>query len=208
MVDRDCFVDLDHHGVVHPHDANEVTVAVGQVDCVDLEAIGLALKEDVDDEVGVDQLPSDVGAGLLFRDGEVAAKVEDEAVRLPRPYEHGDVHARLVGLRVVDVDDGQAGLGGLVAEGAASVVELARLTEEGSETGTLVRVPQIGTESLVLARVWLALVYPRASRDRVHLFNFSNAVTDRWFLEIVLGDLHAVDGDVLDAAGEGGRVVG
>ncbi len=36
MVDGDGLVDLDHHGVVHPDDPDEVSVAVRQVDGVDL----------------------------------------------------------------------------------------------------------------------------------------------------------------------------
>ena len=61
MVDGDGLVDLDHHGVVHSDDADEVSVAVGQVDCVDLKSFRLSVERHVDDQVALDQLSGDVG---------------------------------------------------------------------------------------------------------------------------------------------------
>ena len=70
-------------------------------------------------------------------------------------------------------------------------------------TGPLVGAPQIFTSSLVLTRIGITLIFPGTSRLGVDLLH-----TPLLLLEVLFGDLHLVDDYVLDAASEGGRVVG
>ena len=70
-------------------------------------------------------------------------------------------------------------------------------------TGTLVGAPQIFTRSLILTRIGITLIFPGTSRLGVDLLH-----TPLLLLEVLFGDLHFVDNNVLDAASEGGRVVG
>ena len=69
--------------------------------------------------------------------------------------------------------------------------------------GTHVGAPQILATSLILTRVGIALVLPRASGFCVDLLH-----TPLLLLEVLLSDFHFIDNNVLEAAGEGGHVVG
>lgn len=68
---------------------------------------------------------------------------------------------------------------------------------------TLIAVPQVCTDAVILARVTVALLLPGATRLRVDLLH-----APLLLLEVFLSDLHLVDHDVLDAADERRRVVG
>ena len=71
-------------------------------------------------------------------------------------------------------------------------------------TGALILAPEVSTEPIVSARIWIALGFSGTSWDSVYLFHGpSDAV-----FKVLLGDLHGVDSDVLDATSEGWRVVG
>ena len=63
-------------------------------------------------------------------------------------------------------------------------------------TRALVLAPKIGTRALAFAGVGLALFDPHASGNGVDLLDLA---ADS-LLEVLLGDLHVVHGDVLDAA--------
>ena len=64
-------------------------------------------------------------------------------------------------------------------------------------------VPQVGALATVHAGVGLALLLPQATGHRVHLLDVPPALAD-----VLLGDHHAVDSDVLDAARERLGLVG
>ena len=70
-------------------------------------------------------------------------------------------------------------------------------------TGALIGAPQIGANSVILARVGITLVLPGASWFSFDLFNAPLSL-----LEVVLRDLHFVHDDVLDAADKVGHLVG
>ena len=137
MIDGHRLVDLHHHGVVHPDDADEVPVAVGKVDRVHLEALRFAVKGDIDHQVALDQLSGDVG---LLRVVQVRAEVENEAGFFPGPDEHGDVDSGFERLRIDDVDDGDARRGVLDSEGGRRVIwnrkraHLEKVRDEETET--------------------------------------------------------------------------
>ncbi len=77
-------------------------------------------------------------------------------------------------------------------------------------TRTLISAPQVGTVTFVLTRIRLADFFTRTSRDRPDLLDALIGLVLVVFalLEIGLGDFHAIDGDVANAAGEGWRFIG
>lgn len=79
---------------------------------------------------------------------------------------------------------------------------LARGAEERPVAGTLINVPKIRTGSVILTRVWMALVLAWTTRLCVHLLHTPV------FLDIHLGDLHVVDDNVLNATNKRRGVVG
>ena len=87
MVDGDRLVDLDHHGVVHSHDADKVSEPVREIHCVDLELFLLPVEINVNDEVALEELASDVRAPVSGL-GQVGSEIKDEAVRLSGSDEH------------------------------------------------------------------------------------------------------------------------
>ena len=80
---------------------------------------------------------------------------------------------------------------------------MAGSSQERSVTAALVCAPQVSTDTLVLARVGVALVFSGTSGLSVDLFDAS-----LFFLEIFFRDFHFVDDDVLDAARKRWSVVG
>lgn len=69
--------------------------------------------------------------------------------------------------------------------------------------GTTVSAPQVSAGSLVLTRIGVALVLSGASGLGIDLLNSS-----LFLLEVLLRDLHLIDDNVLNAAGERGGIVG
>ena len=201
MVNGHCLVHLDHHGVVHPHDADEVPVAIRQVHRVHLELLVRPVKVNVDHEIALHQSAGDVGR---IEGPETCAEVEDEAVLLPGPNKHGNVHTGSVWVGVVNVNNSNTGSLVLVAEGAPGVVVLARGAQERPVAGALVLAPQIRAVSLALARIGVALGFAKATGDSVDLFDIPADSN----LEVFFCDLHVIDGDVLDAPGKRGSIVG
>ena len=207
MVDRHRFVHLHHDGINAPNDANKMAVTVRQIHRVHLKL--LRFFRDSHHQLPVVQLARQrraVEGGIRRTEG-VRAEVKDEAVFLPGSNEHGNVDARAVGFRIGDVDDGDAVVDLLAAEGGAGVVVLTRRSQKRPVAVTLEGVPQIRADAVVLARVanarLVALVHPLASRQRVDLLDASVVA-----YKIRFGDSHVVDDDVLHAADETGLVVG
>jgi hypothetical protein len=80
---------------------------------------------------------------------------------------------------------------------------LARRSKERSVTAALIGTPQVSTDSFVLARVRVALVFSGTARLSIDLLH-----SPLLLLEIFFRDFHVVDNDVLDATGERRSVVG
>ena len=154
VVDGNSLIDLDHHGIVHPDNADEVAISVGQIYGVDLELLVGAIKMNMDNEISLDETTRDVGR---IESSEAGTEVKYETILLPSADEHGDVHARSIRAGVIDVDNGNARSFVFVSKGSSSVIVLAGRSQERPMTRTLVFAPQVRAESVILAGVGVAL---------------------------------------------------
>merc|ERR1719480_10146 len=82
-----------------------------------------------------------------------------------------------------------------MSECCSGVIILARWSKVRSITKTLLRSPQINALSVILARIWFALVRASAPFLRVLLH-------DSWSVQNMLSYFDFVDSNVLDAAYE------
>ena len=59
MIDRNCLINLDHQGVVHPDNANEVSETITEVNRIDLEIVIGFVEPDVDFQISLGQCTND-----------------------------------------------------------------------------------------------------------------------------------------------------
>ena len=197
LVDVDTLIDRDQYLVLDPLDSDEMSVAIGQLSCVQLQGIIEieVILGDVHMQSSVDQSSNDV---VLHWGLELSlAKVKHKAGGFAGPDEHGQVNVVLV---VVGVGDGDHGLAVglvLVAKGCSGVVVLTVGSQVWPVTLALVGPPEVETSALVHARVGGTLVSPGAALLRVVL-------GDPLLLQHRgLGHLDPIDQNVLDTANEG-----